>query len=466
MSNDTLTAPYIKIPQVVCRARETGVFSPEQFNILVYCYFKVNRTQYEVCGYSAERVCEFLGLDTTDKSLIRRYERAAAKLWKQDVIRRDYRRLPADPSSPDKGGRPYSVWVPRPERFQEIGTRDENTFSLWYVGDIVGNLPVASHYTSIISNEEVIDIVGMIDDSSHESPKTREKDPPSPPKGGVLPPPPPPAGERSGAAGLENIHRKSNAAGRTDLSPEQSVELNTAALAYIQLIVQLYKFSPNKDHVQSLLRIFKPTELLFAQLSRFETYGYRKADLAHFFRKAARDSIEAARLQGTSAVMPDWFQLPDSYRFWQPIAAQWEGVLAAWNKASIDGRHDSGFVFEPPKPPKPPTNHKNTVTKKITEDERLDSLVSQVITYAESLDSRVMMDAFTQLGQAKPSIKKAIMDAEAEHGGLVTFPVLSAIIKHQIAEYAKNDVDSFHSFGMFFCKHLASRLRKKAGEQP
>jgi len=83
------TTPYVTIPLVIFESRDNGVLTPEQFDVFAYCYWRAERPEYIVRGYSAENVCRFRGIDATRANL-KRYQRAAAELLKLNLLSRDY----------------------------------------------------------------------------------------------------------------------------------------------------------------------------------------------------------------------------------------------------------------------------------------------------------------------------------------------------------------------------------------
>jgi hypothetical protein len=158
----------------------------------------------------------------------------------------------------------------------------------------------------------------------------QEKETPLPPKG--VPPLPSPSGKRSNAAGLFQS-AKANPADREKL-------LRDVAVLYVAFSVWLYGFSPDASHVEALLQDFHPAEILYAQVRRFKPWTgekFKTTEMAQFFRKAGRDSIEAARLQAPA--VPEWFQGNDfTHRDYavkeniKSLREHWSPVIAAWNK--------------------------------------------------------------------------------------------------------------------------------------
>lgn len=163
-------------------------------------------------------------------------------------------------------------------------------------------------------------------------PNPEREIPLNPPSGDFSPAPLPPGGERSPRGSKptrENLTGKEN-------------QLHDVAVLYANFSVWLYSFSPNVTHVEALLREFHPTELLFAQVRRFKPWDasekFKTTEMAVFFRKAARDGIEAARLQKLGA--PEWFG-GECFRNdgnWsgktnlRDLKTHWTPVIAAWNK--------------------------------------------------------------------------------------------------------------------------------------
>jgi hypothetical protein len=71
--------------------------------------------------------------------------------------------------------------------------------------------------------------------------------------------------------------------------------------------------------------------------------------MAHFFLKAAKDSIQVARVKGMSTTNPGWLDQLFSENsncgaaYQKEFISRWDTVCAAWNTISIDGQHDAGL---------------------------------------------------------------------------------------------------------------------------
>ena len=115
--------------------------------------------------------------------------------------------------------------------------------------------------------------------------------------------------------------------------------LKKAALLYADFNSWLYGgFSPDVNYVEKLLRHFTPIEILFAQINRFQPWqGFAKKDMAHFFWKSAKDSIEAARIKGTSKTKPDWITKAEKGeygpQYCKDFSQRWKIVNDAWREA-------------------------------------------------------------------------------------------------------------------------------------
>ena len=460
--------PYVNIPLVIFESRDNGVLTPDQFDVFTYCYWRAERPEYVVRGFSASNVCRFRCLDAT-KANLKRYQRAAADLLNFGLIRRDYHRV--DTRRANQHARPYNVWVPNPDRFGVIGTPDENRVSLFVssnvavvVADNVA-LPTAANDSKENTSENTecdnvaMDVALMqrtLSFTNQENPKTIEKNPLNLPSGDFSPTPLPPGGERSDAAGLLKPHAGMKPSGKKNnpLNASQCERLNEAALLYADFSTWLYAFSPDVTHVQALLRDFTPTELLFAQITRFsleETVP--KNSMAQFFYKSARTAIEAAHLKGISKAHPESLKRRlDSWglEYAKEFGSRWKIVFDAWIRVFGDDRPCIDEIL--------------VIVNETLGSLRADKLASEVITYAESLDSRVMGCLNVKLGRFTPNIKRAIQQAEAELG-YVSKSVWTAIIKQQITD-CKGDIDALQNFGYWLCNNLVRILRSKAGEPP
>ena len=351
--------PYVMIPRAVFDGLYKCSLTMAQFHILVFCYFQADRVSYRVQGYSAEAVCLWLGLDAENK-LLAQYRRAAKDLKERNILRGDYRKCSVNPSRPDKGGRSYSVWVPRPELFLGVGTAEENKLSLWS-GHVrlpdtnnVRQVDAANLDIPTTSANNETDNVRLIEPRNDDgmfiltskAPQNPEKDPLNLPSGDFSPAPLPLKGEDAQAAGLLKP-TQGKPAGRENLNPlnERRCELlDKAALLYVDFSVWLYDFSPDTSHVRTLLRKYTPNELLFAQINRFSpSEKVVKSSMAHFFRKAAEDAIESARIKETSKTAPEWLTATFlgrdnlSARFGfisrKEFSERWKSVTAAWLEA-------------------------------------------------------------------------------------------------------------------------------------
>jgi hypothetical protein len=387
---------YVKIPLALFEGLDNGSITPEQFDIYCYTYWKATRPEYRVQSYSAENVCRFRGLDAT-KANLARYKRAAADMLHQNLIRRDYYRI--DPKRSAKSTRTYSLWAPNPERFNAIGTREEN-LCLWTQADkddslfvsafvplldrdnvpLPANVTDSTEGTSDAWQRDNVPVVVPLGLSSlfvtnHCDPKTREKEPLNPPSGDFSPAPLPLKGEDAQAAGLSNLHRKSNAAGKEKpLDANECLQLDQLALLYAGFSAWMYanKFMPDETHVRAILRQFSPRELLFAQIERFspdETIP--KMSMAQFFFKSARTAILESRLKGTSNSRPAFLtEMPEYRRNVKPINDRWKFVADAWNKIAPDGQQDSGEIATAP-PPKPATAVAENITEAKQDNEEV-----------------------------------------------------------------------------------------------
>jgi hypothetical protein len=341
-----MSAPYVKIPLVIFESRNTGILTSAQFDVLEYCYWRAERPDYIVRGYSAENVCRFQGLDAT-KANLKRYQRAAADLLNLTLLRRDYYHV--DARQLTHHPRPYNVWIPDPSRFSVIGTSEENRVSLFVsvnvAKDVADNVAKSNAITNgqdtTYENNES-DIVAktvakghrILSVTNHTDPKTIKKYPLNLPSGDFSPAPLPFKGEDA-AAGLQNKPADTKPAGMKSLNAQQCDLLNKAALLYADFSVWLWDFSPDVNHVKRLLREFTPTEILFAQITRFEPYEkFSKTTMAHFFRSAAKDAIDVGRINGTSKSKPRWFNKPDSdfnrKEYSTEFFSRWMVVTDAW----------------------------------------------------------------------------------------------------------------------------------------
>jgi hypothetical protein len=349
-----MSAPYVIIPKAVFDGVDTGVITAEQFDVLAYCYWRAERPEYVVRGFSAANVCRFRSLDAT-KANLKKYQRAAADLLNLWLIRRDYHRI--DPRRADQHARPYNVWIPIPARFGVIGAAEQNRVSFFVssnvavvVADNVALLPAANNCIETTSENSECDNVAVdvalighsLSFSNQEKLKSIEKYPLNLPPGDFSPAPLPPRGDAQ-AAGLLTLAPPSAPADKgRPLDVRQCESLKKAALLYADFNSWLYGgFFPDVNHVEKLLRHFTPSEILFSQINRFEPLGsFAKKDMAHFFWKSAKDSIEAGRIKGTSKTKPDWVMraekgekgtqyIKDFYQRWKIVNASWWEVYPA-----------------------------------------------------------------------------------------------------------------------------------------
>jgi hypothetical protein len=291
---------YTQIPNAVFQGMASGEFSRDEFEVLAACYYWADRKGWIIRSYSAARLCRFLGLDATEGN-VRRFERAARNLLDRKIIRRDYHRGKE---------RTYNVWVPVPERFQRVGSPDENQPGLWCadhevslyqanvgvrVGDNVGVQRDGTQRETSEYNESEPDSVGVSVGESGSSmsitnQESREIEPLNPLRGLL---PPAPQGEHSNAVGLfEPFTMKARA-----LTPEQCGMLAKIAVEFRLTWIQLYQFDPDEKHVSALLRKFSPWEIYVAYGDLGETVGHNLT--AVFFRKTAADLIRKRRESNT-----------------------------------------------------------------------------------------------------------------------------------------------------------------------
>jgi hypothetical protein len=330
---------HVRIPQAIPDALESGSISAEQFDVFFYCYLKANRSGYRVYSYSAANVCRFRWLDASTAN-VKKYERAAADLLARHLIRRDYYRI--DPKRSAKAERTYSVWIPSPERFQRVGTPDENKVFLWranvglLVGDNVGLQSDGTASETSGYSERQTDTVGLLvgvnadhlSITDQESQKQERETPLNPPTGGLLPPAP--QGEHSDAVGLfKTVHK------RKPLTPEQCALLHEAAVQYANFTHALSDsdFIPDVKAIEMLFRNATPNELLSAYLSKqvASHWDLPKSTWAHFFAAGAKTLIESARLNGTfESPMPRLcgIRTHDSTK-WPPM---WKAVTDPYEK--------------------------------------------------------------------------------------------------------------------------------------
>jgi hypothetical protein len=331
-----MTLARLIIPRAILDALDDGGISPEQFDIFCYGYLKAERPEYRVRSYSAACVCRFRWLDATPAN-IKRYERAALDLWKRHLVHRDYYQI--DPTRSDKKGRTYSIWLPAPERFQVVGTPEENQCSLWRarVGLLVhDNVCVQTDGTprdSSVSNEYEPDNVGLdVGADAHqlsityqEAQNPEKKSPlnpprdfaPSAPAGGTAQTPP--------GLGTTSGIRKS-------LDAHQCVLLNEAALQYASLTDWIYNFVPDVKAVAQLLKDFTPKEIWYAQITKFPPASkFPTKSMAHFFATGAKTIIAGARLNGTSRSVPEP-EMRELTKLWPDFSGRWQVVFDAWEK--------------------------------------------------------------------------------------------------------------------------------------
>jgi hypothetical protein len=347
--------PYVLIPLTIFDARKSRSISAQQMNILICAYLWASRPGFRVAAYSAQRVCEFQGLEI-NRANLERYRRAAVDLLARNLIRRDYRKI--DPRRGDQKERTYSIWIPAPDRFVAVGSPEENQTRLWS-GSVFINTHCESGPTrnatpitdasgsqsAVYSSEEARNASLGRDTLRIPNQQIQEKETLPSSQGEASPLPSPPGMRSNGAGLLEN--RKplpSVAASKKNqgpLNPAQGESLENAAILYADFSVWLYDFSPDTEHIEKLLRYFDPLELLYAQINRFppgEKFNY--STMAHFFRKAAQDSIRAARIKGTATSEPAHLKkiscppyLPGErdklvHRF-QPVVDAWREVFPA-----------------------------------------------------------------------------------------------------------------------------------------
>ena len=280
-------APYFRIPLAVSAGLDNGSITLDQFDIFVYGYEHATRTlvgeyrEHRVYSYSAANVAQSRGLDATE-AVVKRYERAALDLWHRHLIGRDYYQL--DPRRSKRAERTYSIWLPDPAVFFVIASPAENRLSLWrnsfvglFVGHNVGLPAVVTDGAASSSQHEQIDKVGLFVElpqpimsiTNREDSQNREKEPLNPPSGDFSPRSAPPSRGKDAPAGVvQNLHRESKAAGKEPLDAKQCDALSNAVTLYIAVAVKLFGFSPNEDFVRNLLRVYMPTEVLFAHIRR------------------------------------------------------------------------------------------------------------------------------------------------------------------------------------------------------
>lgn len=369
--------PYVKLPLAVLVGLSDRSLTAEQLDIYLYCYFKAERPDYRVRSYSAENVCLFRGLDANQGHL-KKYKRAAAGLYERCLLSRDYRRIDTTDS---KLGRTYSVWVPVPERFQAIGTPDENRIALWGPPNematgflsvlpvvplvVPDNVRVPSDATALsahASGDEQQDNVPvsvplnghMLSIPNHSEPTATEKEPLNPPIGGLDHPPVPPVGGKRLPLGLKPSQEKQTGREKP-LNSKQYEQLLNAARFYADFCGKLYKgFTPNDiNAVCALLREFEPIELLFAQTDMFPLG--KKANhktMANFFANAARNKILVARLQGESKAKPYWLEAEERrvepifggvFEYYEDVVAGWEPIIDAWQ--SVFGKQEPDAIL-------------------------------------------------------------------------------------------------------------------------
>lgn len=234
MSAPNIT-PYVVVPRAVYEARDQLVISLEQFHIFQFGYWQANRKEgYRVAAYSAARVCRFVGLDAT-KANLKRYQRAADDLVDLNLIRHDYRKI--DPRRVKRPERTYSIWVPNPDRFQLVGSSEENAINLWSCRDVpASRFSIEPPFVALLDTDNValpqpttnssdgtcerdkrdnVALVGEQKDDIMSIPYQGQAERETPhPQRGLLPPlRSPQGGERSSAAGLQKQNQRTVAFG-------------------------------------------------------------------------------------------------------------------------------------------------------------------------------------------------------------------------------------------------------------
>jgi hypothetical protein len=328
--------PYVPIPLAIFEARKSRSISAQQMNILVCAYLWASRPGFRVAAYSAQRVCEFQGLDVSRANL-ERYRRAAVDLLARNLIRRDYRKI--DPRRSDQKERTYSIWVPAPARFVAVGTAEENQQRLWG-GPLSMNTQCESGQT--YDATPITDASGS-QSEVYTSDETRnasrsghamripyqenQKIETLPSSQGEASPLPSPSGMRSGGAGLlEN---------RKPLPSVAADRVKRTALLFINFVNRYWSFTPALRAVESLLKQFSPEEVLCVMGREFPLgEAHRSTPMAYFFIKGAYPLIEASRLKQESPAFPvDGFtwstDKTQNQRYLDQCRAKWQVVMDA-----------------------------------------------------------------------------------------------------------------------------------------
>jgi hypothetical protein len=349
---------YFRFPGVAYEALTNGDLSALQFVILVLLYRRANWKTGVVRSISAEQVIRDLG----DTGLI---PAAPTPNARKQIVQRAMKamRLAGWFTSDYKTGskRPYDITL---TSYLSLCTAEradaENSTEMDADGDADGIILNHGEITSSAKRNMELDADGDADERGNfdadvtltrfgrdaeviaSNQANTERESPLPPEG--VPPLPSPTGMRSDAAGLKNQNRTANPADKEKLLRDVAV-----LFADFVLWLSLNNFSPDVVHIEDLLRDFHPVEILFAYVRRFEPWDnkrYKTGDVAQFFRRAARSSIEAARLQEPAT--PAWFRSAHFIDPQRPLSScevhyatkknladlrkHWSLVIAAWNK--------------------------------------------------------------------------------------------------------------------------------------
>ena len=333
--------PYVRIPLAIFEARKSGSITAQQMNILACAYLWASRPEFRVAAYSAQRVCEFQGL-ATSRANLERYRRAAADLLVRNLIKRDYRKI--DPRRNDQKERTYSIWVPAPARFVAVGTPEENQTRLWG-----GSLSMNTHRESgqTCNATPTTDASGSQSDV-YTSVETRnaslsthamripyqenQKIETLPASQGEASPLPSPPGTRSNGAGLLETRKP-----LPSVAADKKNRIDAVALKYVEFCDWIYGFTPNVDHVAAILFDFSPSRLAVVQLLKFPAAGYRKKDMAYFFRHGAITLLRA-RQQNERAPGLMMSKIGFSVTFgrdWPEVRSRLDEMTAAWKRVSV-----------------------------------------------------------------------------------------------------------------------------------
>jgi len=349
-----MNGAYFRFPAAAYEALRDGDLSLLQYTILGTLYYRANWKTGVVRSISADQVIRDLGetgllpTDSVMDSRRRLIQRAMKAMRMAGWFTSDYK---------EGSKRPYNIQLTNylslsvPESVAADNVADNDA------DEVILNpceITSCAQPSLEFDADNVADVsltcrgrVADVSPNNQYSPTPEKEIPLNPPSGDFSPSVP--FGETL-AAGLSKP-AQANPADRKRLLHDVAV-----MYANFSLWLSSNNFSPEVDHIEALLQDFHPTEILYAYVLRFEPWKsekYKTTEQAQFFRRAARTSIEAARLQPPAT--PKWFHgehfhsgnsksinrtgfidKPDSQNATKQNRAdlrkQWTLVVAAWNK--------------------------------------------------------------------------------------------------------------------------------------